>query len=138
MNDITKGQIDLLPLYVSHKEVRATAILEVSATYASGACALLIKVGDDEQTFETDAGFASRAIPEPGDMLVIYGDGYQSWSPRDVFGDGYSLVEPVAAEPVPAAGETVEGVVQETAPAADPAAAAKPVEEDHTEEHTTE
>ena len=43
----------------------------------------------------TDLGNRVRVAevkPEVGDYFVVYDGGYQSWSPKTVFEDGYSLL----------------------------------------------
>lgn len=76
-----------MPSYKSHKTVRA---LEISA------------IGDLLHGYRSlafcEAGFAGKTVPEnmfsrytpvPGDFYVVYDDGYQSFSPRKAFVEGY-------------------------------------------------
>ena len=37
--------------------------------------------------------FFARGMPTPGDYIVIYADGYKSWSPAKAFEEGYTRVE---------------------------------------------
>lgn len=77
-----------MPRYQSHKKVWALEIERVDP--ANGAGRVI--------SFR-DAGYAPTEIPEdtfaryqpgPGDFYVVYADGYQSFSPRKAFLDGYS------------------------------------------------
>jgi hypothetical protein len=40
----------------------------------------------------------ARYVPVPGDFYVVYADGYQSFSPRKAFLEGYTREEPNALE----------------------------------------
>ena len=75
-----------LPKYICHKEVHAIKILGISL--------------DGELAFEKP--FAPRLMshewldkhnPEVGGYLVIYKDGYQSFSPANAFEEGYTLIK---------------------------------------------
>lgn len=37
--------------------------------------------------------FLARGTPQVGDYLVIYDDGYKSWSPAKAFEDGYTRID---------------------------------------------
>jgi hypothetical protein len=80
-----------MPKYRSHKTVWALQISEGLEILPDGSAKL---------TF-TDARYSprivakevvSRYIPIPGDYFVVYGDGYQSISPKAAFEDGYTLI----------------------------------------------
>lgn len=81
-----------MPLYQSHKKVRALKIGEGAVEVHS----------DGSATFPVaDGGFApvhltkeifGRYYPQPGDYLVVYEDGYRSISPAKAFEDGYTRV----------------------------------------------
>lgn len=75
-----------MPKYKCHKEVYALQIDSVSAA---------------EITF-TDTRYAPVYVgpawvdkfnPQPGGYLVVYADGYRSYSPAKAFEEGYTLVE---------------------------------------------
>lgn len=81
------------PLYKSHKTVRALEIKD----FGEG------KPGDTHRNvwFKDDSyppalmpveAFA-RYTPVEGDFLVVYEDGYKSFSPRKAFVEGYTLAE---------------------------------------------
>ncbi len=78
-----------LPIYKSHKEVRAFKIMRIDKidTYR----ALLI--GDF--LIEVGANYKGKHKPEVGGYYVRYKDGYESYSPAQAFEEGYRLVEPL-------------------------------------------
>lgn len=70
--------------YISHKRVQAAQIAGIF-------------VGSDTvQTMDGEMhsmpGLFNRAIPDVGDYLVVYEDGYMSHSPKAAFESGYTLV----------------------------------------------
>jgi hypothetical protein len=78
------------PQYRSHKQVGALRILG-------------IEIGSDQRGLISfhEPGFApimcepkmfSRYMPVQGDYLVFYEDGYQSFSPKKAFEDGYTRI----------------------------------------------
>lgn len=87
--------MEKLPLYRSHKLVRAAPVLWVGAESAGKVKVMLTVVGEplDRLEIEVDAAVFARGRPSPQDMLVVYDDGYTSWSPRGVFDAGYSRAE---------------------------------------------
>ena len=42
---------------------------------------------------EIPSGMFARGVATIGDYIVIYDDGYKSWSPAKAFEDGYTRVE---------------------------------------------
>lgn len=80
-----------LPVYRSHKTVRALEI----AGFCEG------KIGDKQRSvWFKDTSYEpavvpiealTRYMPVDGDFYVIYADGYQSFSPRKAFLEGYTL-----------------------------------------------
>lgn len=82
-----------MPRYKSHKEVHALKIRWVETPDGS--------IGERILHF-TDEGFAPKAVsrqysdkhdPRSGGYYVVYEDGYESWSPGDVFEAGYTRIE---------------------------------------------
>lgn len=96
-----------LASYRCHKIVQAGEIVRIEAIYA--------KEGDRPSSFrvhckaadesagvvikETPYGVFARLISERGSvedalgqMLVVYAGGFISWSPKDEFGQGYTLL----------------------------------------------
>ena len=99
--------MEKLPLYRSHKLVRAAPVLWIGGESAGKVKVMLTVKGEplDRLEIEVDAEVFLRGRPGPGDFLVAYDGGkYVSWSPRDTFTAGYSLapVDP----PEPEAGAT--------------------------------
>lgn len=79
-----------MPRYRCHKEVWALKIAGISLSQNAA--------GDVELGFE-DAGYAPRLMPrawldkhnpEVGGYLVVYKDGYASFSPAQAFEEGYT------------------------------------------------
>jgi hypothetical protein len=77
------------PAYLSHKVVWALPIAEIEETR-------LTVAHPDPMTpwvsFDDPRFFAGDRKPQVGDMLVIYEDGYVSWSPKDAFEAGYTRI----------------------------------------------
>lgn len=78
-----------MPRYRSHKSVRA---LELKDTP-------IRDMTTGEWVLQFEEGFASSAAPDEmfsrykpvaGDFYVVYADGYQSFSPRKAFLEGYT------------------------------------------------
>jgi hypothetical protein len=89
--DMTKE----MPVYICHKRVRALEIRSIGAYRASATD----KDGLEREIVFADLGFPRiwvisnmfvRYTPMPGDYYVVYEDGYQSFSPRKAFLDGYT------------------------------------------------
>lgn len=84
---------DLLPAWRSHKVVHAAPIAEFKPSKDGGSSPVcFVIVGTDQHAVGVPENFAARGAPQPGDFLVVYEDGYKSWSPRVAFLDGYTLV----------------------------------------------
>lgn len=80
-----------LPLYKSHKTVRA---LEVASVTEGGPRGRNVFFKDDSyDPVLCPAEMFARYMPVPGDFYVVYDDGYQSFSPRKAFVEGYTLAE---------------------------------------------
>jgi len=76
-----------LPRWKSHKEVWADKIVKAEPLALTTRCGGLINLDD------TDIGKrieAAERKPEVGDYVVIYDDGYASWSPAKAFEEGYT------------------------------------------------
>jgi len=91
-----------LPRYKCHKQVWALKIKDVSPkpnpdhTGQSGACSFgstIFPEDDRYGAFDVDSAYVCKHDPQPGGYYVVYDDGYKSYSPANVFEDGYSLVE---------------------------------------------
>jgi hypothetical protein len=77
-----------LPLYTSHKQVRALKIERIEV-HDSGA--LIIPDGGFSG-FNVTREYLAKHNPAAGGYWVLYADGYQSWSPAEAFESGYSPV----------------------------------------------
>ena len=82
-----------MPKYKCHKEVHA---LKISDTVwnPNGSVDLFFELtGFEPINIETPESqrFKEAAGDDPG-YLVVYKDGYRSWSPTDAFEEGYSLI----------------------------------------------
>lgn len=84
---------DTTPHYTCHKTVGALEIIEVG-NYVTSADALVREVTfTNGNTAKLPDDMFQRYVPVPGDFLVIYPDGYMSFSPRKAFLDGYKAVD---------------------------------------------
>ena len=77
-----------MPRYRSHKIVQAATI----CAYNSNPPSVDVLVGDLVEQIAVPGDFFARGIPAIGGYLVIYPDGYMSWSPKQAFEDGYTAV----------------------------------------------
>jgi len=73
-----------LPLYTCHKQVRAAKIDAVD--FASQTLGL-----ENFGTVQLRHEFFARNKPQVGGYFVQYEDGYQSYSPKKAFEEGYAL-----------------------------------------------
>lgn len=94
-----------LPLFVSHKRVRALKIAEVQELYyeyedAPGHVRGVRLRFEDDRYESRDMGLdyalrMSKRGADPG-YYVVYADGYESWSPTQAFEEGYSSLASAA------------------------------------------
>lgn len=83
-----------LPKYRCHKEVWALKIQAVTKPPGADDGSCQLEFVDRRYTPRVvDRRYVVRHNPMPGGYFVLYEDGYQSWSPADVFEDGYTLIE---------------------------------------------
>lgn len=89
----------VLKSYTCHKSVTAAEITSVGnyLTNRSGELVRAITL-EGNVTIELPDPMFVRYLPGPGDFLVVYEDGYKSFSPRKAFLDGYTREEPNALE----------------------------------------
>lgn len=87
--------VNQLPLYNCHKQVRA---MKISSIERTGAGALFGSEGTEP--LEVDQQYLAKHTPAVGGYFVLYEDGYQSYSPAAPFESGYALAGP---EPEPKA-----------------------------------
>lgn len=80
-----------LPLYQSHKKVRALQIKSVAAPVNDNLRERLVHFADDGYgALPVPWEVFSRYEPQPGDYYVVYDDNYVSFSPKKAFEDGYT------------------------------------------------
>lgn len=75
-----------LPRYKCHKEVAALQI-----DYVDGAD--LVFKDTRYAPMYVGPAWIDKFNPQPGGYLVVYADGYRSYSPAKAFEEGYTLVE---------------------------------------------
>lgn len=82
-----------LPQYRCHKVVRAAKIVAISGD-SSGYVVYLDLPGDGSKTVVVAPEVFARGKPTENGFsyLVVYDDGYVSWSPAKAFEEGYALV----------------------------------------------
>lgn len=97
--------IQALPLYQCYKQVRALKIKRVTPHIERGGnipfCTMSIETDVPElKQVEVSGDFYTEKKPAAGGYLVIYEDGYRSYSPAEAFENGYSLLydEPKAGQ----------------------------------------
>lgn len=85
--------VEHLPQYRSHKVVRAGVFLG-DTVEDDGRLRLIVSAGDNEiANVMAPAGIFARGAPTHGqDYIVVYEDGYVSWSPKAAFEEGYSSI----------------------------------------------
>ena len=80
-----------LPRYRCHKEVRAVKIHRID-THLDTVDAVVVPE-DGFAPIPVSARFLWKHEPEAGGYLVLYDDGYVSYSPAEPFEKGYSLID---------------------------------------------
>lgn len=78
-----------LPKYVCHKVVRAEKIERCEEDPSTGMVRLFPANGS--APIDMDADFRLTKRPIKDGYLVVYEDGYTSWSPTKAFEEGYRL-----------------------------------------------
>lgn len=85
-----------LPKWKCHKVVRAAKIVRMDGNpHGRGSTS---DVTLDCGVVTVEAAVFARKMPELGDYLVVYDDGYVSWSPAKAFEDGYTPLTMAGAE----------------------------------------
>lgn len=82
-----------LPLYRSHKEVRAMKIAAIEFPTPDGP-AKIAPASDGYSAIETKPNYRSKFKGDDNDLgyYVVYSDGYDSWSPTKAFEEGYTPI----------------------------------------------
>ena len=81
-----------LPKYRCHKEVRALKIWAVRdrTDAIPGRILTFSDPGYESLMLPVSAEYIRKHAPVPGGYYVVYKDGYESFSPADVFEEGYT------------------------------------------------
>jgi hypothetical protein len=74
----------------SHKVVKAGKIIDFSASVAFRV--VVEDVNGAPCDVDMPDGAWNRGHPNLGDYIVIYDDGYKSWSPAKAFEEGYTRI----------------------------------------------
>lgn len=82
-----------MPRYVCHKEVWALKIATISTDIETDESTLWF---DDARYSpkKVSPAWTTKHLPVPGGYLVVYDDGYESFSPKKAFEDGYTRKSP--------------------------------------------
>jgi hypothetical protein len=89
-----------LATWKCHKIVKAGKILPVQIVNDDGEGTSIVTVEDRNGApcaIAVRGGFFARGMPGVGDYLVIYEDGYKSWSPAKALEDWYGRQDGTAA-----------------------------------------
>jgi len=86
-----QAQIEL-PKYNCHKQVWALKISHINDVVENndGVVASIVFEEDGYAPLDVGDDFMSKHEPEAGGYYVVYKGGYKSYSPADVFEEGYS------------------------------------------------
>lgn len=81
-----------IPTYNCHKQVKALQIKDIEMMDL-GTDLVELSFFDGYLPIKVDDLFMEKHEPQVGGYFVVYKDGYQSYSPADVFEEGYTLAE---------------------------------------------
>lgn len=90
LNTHNAKYLAMLPQWKCHKVVQAGKISLMARDEENGQ--LMIHAEPSNMPFAVQLDFLQRHNPERGGYLVVYEDGYLSYSPADVFEAGYHLL----------------------------------------------
>lgn len=90
-----------MPKYQSHKQVHALQIElivpdeEVAARESreTDGGAWIYPADEGYAPFKVNRAYVEKHYPKAGGYYVVYADGYESWSPREAFEQGYTRIE---------------------------------------------
>lgn len=82
-----------LPRYKSHKVVAAIKIKQI--TIDELGVGVIVPEEEGLGSIRVTEAYLARHDPKVGGYFVIYGDGYQSWSPAEAFEAGYTRIDDV-------------------------------------------
>lgn len=96
MTETVEAPAVKLPRYKSHKEVSAIKIEKIESNADGSALVHAFPERNGKPPcapIPVPIGWVAKHNPQPGGYLVIYDDGYQSWSPCDAFESGYTRID---------------------------------------------
>lgn len=116
-----------LPAWKCHKIVHAAKIVSIEyveprddSAFAEHALYLDFGIEGDITPVIVDPEWFAKHSPDEGGYLVVYEDGYQSYSPAEPFESGYTLLEKaILAEAEPSLCKDYTAVVKYVAPLAE-------------------
>jgi len=84
-----------MPVYECHKKVHALEVASVGNYKHNPELGSLVRtiIFTDGTSRDLRDDIFKRYIPERGDFYVVYEDGYESFSPRKAFLDGYKAID---------------------------------------------
>lgn len=84
-----------MPTYECHKIVHALEVASVGNYKNNPELGRLIRTVNftDGTSRDLKDDIFRRYLPQPGDFYVVYEDGYESFSPRKAFLDGYTQAD---------------------------------------------
>ncbi len=101
-NETKKDEIGMtgqeMPRYKSHKTVWALKIKSIAfdsdkareTNRETDGSAIITPEEEGYAPFKVDSAYLRKHNPQVGGYYVVYDGGYKSWSPADVFIDGYT------------------------------------------------
>lgn len=96
MNTVERKRPEL-PIYQSHKKVRAFKIASVEEKpdpVEQHYGATLVPTDETLAPVDVSAEYMEKHKPQPGGYYVVYADGYESFSPAKAFEEGNELIPP--------------------------------------------
>ena len=89
------GQIGTgMPKYKCHNVVQALEIQSVDLIEDADAGAVIMPADEGYPSFQVSFDYVVKHDPQPGGYYVLYDAGYESYSPKEPFEAGYTLIEP--------------------------------------------
>lgn len=82
-----------MPKYKCHKDVWALKIRDIKESTLDGKLVTLEFEEIGYASLGVDADWYYKHKPVVGGYYVVYKDGYSSFSPKQAFEDGYSLIK---------------------------------------------
>lgn len=108
------GPYPTLPQYCCHKQVGALKIKEVQLLDDHPAGEVVGKLIFEDPTYPPlalFAGYWEKHRPYAEGYYVVYADGYQSFSTKKAFEDGYTLIPTLPAAPLASTQEFVDPIL---------------------------